>query len=150
MPFWASVSGNGPSKSCLLHLAHLDTRGALHGNHACPPPQDTTTSPGLLHSWETRLALGSKTAQATSNFAAERMKAWGQAAPATGEREGVELAGRAWCLLTPFLPLPRNCSPRIQGPVGVPIASLAIHQHTAYTRIGKGCFHPSFVIDLKP
>lgn len=71
----------------------------------------TITSPELLHSYETLLTLGFKTVKARLDFAAERTEEWEQAAPAMGEREGVEMAGGAWWLLTPFLPLPRNCCP---------------------------------------
>lgn len=50
------------------------------------------------------------------------------------KREEVELAGRVWCLLTPFLSLSlaQELLPQNKG---VSSASLAIHQHIADTKI---------------
>lgn len=142
--FWVAYLAIAPAK---VAAPSSSWHGGSPAMESCLP---TITSPELLHSYETLLTLGFKTVKAKLDFAVERTAEWEQAAPAMGETEEVEVAGGGGLVVADtFSASAQKLLPN-GGPFGVPISSLAIHQHAAYTQIQKRCVHLSFAMDLKP
>lgn len=104
-----------------------------------PNPQDTTTRPGLLHGWETLLALGFKTVNI-------RSCCWeGESMGICWSCDGGKGKELSW-LGGP------SAHPGTRAFLGsqFPFCQSTNTDGIAYTQIQKICFHPSLVIDLKP